>query len=252
MRRNAFGQPVWVKRIMIFIFGAATWPRFNLKYTPVITGAELFAELPETNVLIVSNHQTYFADVIFIQHAIHSSLQGKPNNIFYPGFLLKPKTNIYFVAAEETMKSGLLPRIMTAGGAITVKRTWREAGVDTKRDVDLNDTSKVLTALQSGWVITFPQGTTSPFKPGRKGTAHIIKQTGATVVPVVIDGFRRAFDKKGLKTKKRGVELRMIVKPPLRFAPDESPEKIMDQIMEAIEQREDFLRVSETSPKDQA
>lgn len=238
MRRDVFGQPVWIKRLMIALFGLFSWPRFNLRYTPVINGAEIFPTLPESNVLIVSNHQTYFADVVFIQHAIHAALNGRINNIFYPGFLLNPKTNIYFVAAEETMKSGLLPRIMTAGGAITVKRTWREKGQETKREVDLNDTSKVVTALSSGWVISFPQGTTSPFKPGRKGTAHIIKQTNAIVVPVVIDGFRRAFDKKGLKTKKRGVELRMTIKPPMELDYNASPEEIIDQIMDAIGQKE--------------
>lgn len=234
---------LWVKRTMIRLFGLVSWPRFNLRYTPVVSGAELYPTLPDTNVLIVSNHQTYFADVIFIQHAIHAALNGRPNSIFYPGFLIRPKTNIYFVAAEETMKSGILPRIMMAGGAITVKRTWREKGKDTKRDVDFNDISKVLTALSDGWVISFPQGTTSPYSPGRKGTAHIIKQTKATVVPIVIDGFRRAFDKKGLKTKKRGVELRMTIKPPLNIDYDADPETIINQVMAAIEQDEQQLKV---------
>lgn len=236
MRRNSFGQPVWVKRLMIWIFGLASWPRFNFRYTPVIEGAELFRKLPDRNVLIVSNHQTYFADVVFIQHVIFNALSGRSNSIRYPAFLFTKKTNIYFVAAEETMKSGILPRIMTAGGAVTVKRTWRDAGKDTKREVDLNDTSKVLMALDDGWVISFPQGTTKPFMPGRKGTAHIIKNSGAVVVPVVIDGFRRAFDKKGLKTKKRGTELRLIVKEPMEFDNDASPEEMMNQIMLAIQQ----------------
>jgi 1-acyl-sn-glycerol-3-phosphate acyltransferase len=224
---------------MIGLFGLVSWPRFNLRYKPVITGAEVYKDLPDSGVLIVSNHQTYFADVIFIQHAIHAALNGRPNNIRYPGFLLNPKTNIYFVAAEETMKSGILPRIMSAGGAITVKRTWREKGQDTQRAVDFNDISKVVAALSEGWVISFPQGTTSPYMPGRKGTAHIIKQTRAVVVPIVIDGFRRAFDKRGLKTKKRGVELRMTIKPPLEIDYDAEPAVILDQIMEAIEQKHD-------------
>jgi 1-acyl-sn-glycerol-3-phosphate acyltransferase len=244
MQRNVFGQPVWVKRVMLALFGLLSWPRFNLRYTPVISGAENYTALPDANVLIVSNHQTYFADVIFIQHAIHSAMCGRVNNIRFPGFLVKPKLNIYFVAAEETMKSGLLPRIMAAGGAITVKRTWRAKGADTQRAVDLNDVSKVLSALGEGWVISFPQGTTSPFMPGRKGTAHIIKQSKAVVVPVVIDGFRRAFDKKGLKTKKRGVTLKMTIKPPLNIDYEADAEIIIDQVMEAIEQKEEFLTVN--------
>lgn len=229
---------------MIALFGLLSWPRFNLRYNAEITGAEIYPQLPEQGVLIVSNHQTYFADVIFIQHAIHAALNGRPNSIYYPGFLINPKINMYFVAAEETMKSGILPRIMAAGGAITVKRTWREKGQDTQRAVDFNDISKVTTALSEGWVISFPQGTTSPFKPGRKGTAHIVKHTKAVVIPIVIDGFRRAFDKKGLKTKKRGVCLRMTIKPPLNIDYEADAETIIDQIMEAIEQREGITTVA--------
>ncbi|MCB0473201.1 MAG: 1-acyl-sn-glycerol-3-phosphate acyltransferase, partial [Flavobacteriaceae bacterium] len=56
-------------------------------------------------------------------------------------------------------------------------------------------------ALDDGWVITFPQGTTTPFKPIRRGTAFIIKEYQPIVIPVVIDGFRRSFDKKGLQVK---------------------------------------------------
>ena len=39
----------------------------------------------------------------------------------------------------------------------------------------MSDISNINKALNDGWVITFPQGTTTPFKPIRKGTAHIIK-----------------------------------------------------------------------------
>ena len=44
---------------------------------------------------------------------------------------------------------------------------------------------------------TFPQGTTTPFKPIRK-VLHIIKTFKPTVVPIVIDGLE-SFDKKGLR-----------------------------------------------------
>ncbi|MCH2200135.1 MAG: 1-acyl-sn-glycerol-3-phosphate acyltransferase [Flavobacteriales bacterium] len=243
MKRNAFGQPLWVKRSLIRIFGAASWPRFNWKYEAEIEGAEVFQEVRDKNVLIVSNHQTYFADVTFMFHVIQSAIAGKPNNIHFPGFLLAKKTNIYFVAAEETMSKGFLPKLMRAGGAITVKRTWRKDGENTKREVDPKDPEKVVTALNDGWVISFPQGTTTPFVQGRKGTAHLIKQTEAVVVPVVIDGFRRAFDKKGLVKKKKGTTLRMQVKEPLKINFDAPVDDILHQIMDAIEQTEDFLMV---------
>ena len=78
------------------------------------------------------------------------------------------------------MKKGLLPRILAYAGAITVERTWRANGRDldekNQKEVNYNDTENIKIALDDGWVITFPQGTTKSFKPVRKGTAHIIKQ----------------------------------------------------------------------------
>src|SRR5207302_4212265 len=62
------------------------------------------------------------------------------------------------------------------------------------------------------WVITFPQGTTKPFAPGRRGTAYIIKHCKPIVIPVVIQGFWRAFNKKGLKFKKKGTLLSVTFK----------------------------------------
>ena len=59
------------------------------------------------------------------------------------------------------------------------------------------------------------QGTTKAFNPIRKGTAHIIKRFKPVVVPIVIDGFRRSFDKKGLYIKKKGILQSMVIKTPL-------------------------------------
>ena len=125
--------------------------------------------------------------------------------------------DFYFVAAEETMKSGLLPKILAYAGAITIKRTWREAGKSIKRPVDQADTEKIKIALANGWVVNFPQGTTKAFAEGRKGTAHIIKNYKPIVVPITIDGFRRAFDKKGLFIKKKNTALQMQVHQPLKI-----------------------------------
>jgi 1-acyl-sn-glycerol-3-phosphate acyltransferase len=85
-------------------------------------------------------------------------------------------------------------------------------------------------------VITFPQGTTKPFAPGRKGTALIIKQNKPIVIPVVIGGFWRAFNKKGLKFKKKGTILSIRFKEPLKIDYDLSSEMILAQVMDAIEQ----------------
>ena len=110
-----------------------------------------------------------------------------------------------------------------------------------RRGLDPSDTRKITRALETNWIITFPQGTTKPFAPGRKGTAHIIKQCKPIVVPVVINGFWRAFNKKGLKFKKRGSLLTVNFKAPLVIDYEAPAETILEQIMDAIEQSKKFM-----------
>uniref|UniRef100_UPI00333F0A98 lysophospholipid acyltransferase family protein n=1 Tax=Flavobacterium sp. TaxID=239 RepID=UPI00333F0A98 len=205
---------------------------------------DIIRNLPDRNVLFISNHQTYFADVTAMFHVFNAALKGRENNIKNVFYLWQPKLNIYYVAAKETMQEGLLPRILAYVGAITVERTWRAEGKDVQRDVNPNDTENIKIALEDGWVITFPQGTTRSFKPVRKGTAHIIKQHKPIVVPIVIDGFRRSFDRKGLFVKKKGILQSMEIKPPLDIDyENDSIEKIVEQIEYAIEQHASFLKV---------
>jgi len=231
------------KRIIIFLFGLISWPRFKWSFNTHISGAENLKNLPRKGVLFVGNHQTYFAETALMYHVIIASKWRRYNKL--PAFymMMFPKINIFFVAAMETMKSGLLPRLFKLAGGILVKRTWREKGTDVKRKVDLNDTSKIGDALQRGWVINFPQGTTKPFVKGRKGVAHIIKQYHPIVVPIVVDGFRRSFDKKGILFKKKGTDLYLTVKPPIIIDYEGDVELVLKDVMYEIEQSEEFDQV---------
>jgi len=108
----------------------------------------------------------------------------------------------------------------------------------------MSDISDIGKALDDGWVITFPQGTTKPWKPIRKGTAFIIKKYKPIVIPIVIDGFRRSFDKKGIRIKKRNILQSMVIKEPLDIDYDnEKVESIIEKIEYAIEQHPSFLKV---------
>lgn len=243
-KRNPFGHILFIKKWLIRVFGAMTHRRYRGFNELQIDGSEIIKDLPPTNVLFISNHQTYFADVVAMFHVFNASLSGRVDNIKNIGYLWQPKLNIYYVAAKETMEEGLLPRILSYVGAITVERTWRAKGKDVQRDVNPNDTENIRIALEDGWVITFPQGTTKSFKPVRKGTAHIIKQHRPIVVPIVIDGFRRSFDKKGLRMKKKGILQSFIIKPPLEIDYDnDTVDQIVEKIEYAIEQHPSFLKV---------
>lgn len=227
-----------------FIYGLVglfTYPGLALFNKVEIEGTENLKNLPHKNVLFVSNHQTYFGDVIAFVHIFCAVKWGKFNKLGIPYYLLNPFTNVFFVAAEETMNNNWLSRLFKLGGALTVKRTWRSEGADVSRARDVVDTQKIDKALSKSWVITFPQGTTKPFAPGRKGTAHIIKNNKPIVIPVVINGFWRAFTKKGLTFKKVGTPLTVRFKPPLVIDYTSSVEIILDQVMDAIEQSKAFM-----------
>lgn len=244
LNKNPFGHILFLKKWLIRIFGVLTHRRYRGFNQLKIEGSEIIKDLPDANVLFVSNHQTYFADVVAMAHVFNASLSGRVDSIKNVGYLWQPKLNMYFVAAKETMHAGLLPRIMAYAGAITVERTWRQKGKEVHREVNLEDTKKIGIALNDGWVITFPQGTTKPFKPIRKGTAHIIKQYKPVVIPIVIDGFRRSFDKKGLRIKKKGILQTFQIKEPLEIDyENETVEEIVEKLEYAIEQHPSFLKV---------
>ncbi|WGH75742.1 lysophospholipid acyltransferase family protein [Tenacibaculum tangerinum] len=243
-KRNPFGHILFIKRFLIQILGVISHGRYRKFNDLHIEGMDILRSLPDQKVLFISNHQTYFADVAAMFHVFNAALKGREDNIRNIGYLWKPKLNIYYIAAGETMRSGLLPKIFAYVGSISVERTWRSAGKDINRQVKMSDISNIGKALDDGWVITFPQGTTTPFKPIRRGTAHIIKTFKPIVVPIVIDGFRRSFDKKGLMIKKRNVLQSMVIKEPLEIDyENEDVASIVEKIEFAIEQHPSFLKV---------
>ena len=239
---NLIKESGFIKGLVYAFIGLFSYPGLNIINRLRVKGMENLHQLPKRNVLFVSNHQTYFADVICFLHIFCAMKWGKKRGLGIPYYLLWPFTKVKYVAAEETMKSNWMSRLFSLGGAITVRRTWNSESRLNRKGLDPGDTRKISRALERNWVITFPQGTTTPFAPGRKGTAFIIKQYRPVVVPVVIDGFSRAFNKKGLKLKKKGTRLSVTFKEPLTLNYDDNVEKILVEVMEAIEQDHSFKR----------
>ena len=230
-----------VRKLVYFFVGLFSYPGIAIINKLRIKGTEHLEHLPRKKVLFVSNHQTYFADVITFLHIFCAVKWGKKNRLGIPYYLLNPFTRVNYVAAEETMKGSFISRLFLLAGGLTVKRTWRTEGKEVRRGLDPSDTRKITRSLENNWVITFPQGTTKPFAPGRKGTAVIIKQIKPIVIPVVISGFWRAFNKKGLKFKKKGSILSVTFKPPLDIDYDAPAEEILAQVMDAIEQSKKYM-----------
>ena len=138
----------------------------------------------------------------------------------------------------------MLTKIFSYAGCVSIQRTWREAGKDINRKVSYKDISNIGDALNEGWVITFPQGTTTPFAKGRRGTSHIIKKFQPVVIPIVIDGFGKTFYKKKFKLRKKGTTLNVKFKAPLSIDYQANSDSILEQLMIAIEQSSDFQNKS--------
>ncbi len=232
--KDIFGNVLILKKWLIRILGFLSYNRFA---QIDIEGTEIISLLPKKNVLFVANHQTYFADATAMIHIFNASLNGNINSIKNKSYLWRPKLNIYFIAAKETMNSGLIPKILSYTGSISVERTWREKGKQIKRNINTLDVQNINRALQEGWLITFPQGTTKPGAPVRKGTAYMIKASQPIVVPVLIEGFDKAFDKTGLKIKQKGVKKKIKIKDVINIDyTSDSVEDIVRKISVAIEQ----------------
>jgi 1-acyl-sn-glycerol-3-phosphate acyltransferase len=230
-----------IRKLVYFVVGMASYPGLMWVNKLKISGTEHLKKLPKQKVLFVSNHQTYFADVITFLHIFSAIKWGKENRLGLPYYLLNPFTRVNYVAAEETMKGSFISRLFLLAGGITVRRTWNKDHKVERKGLDASDTRKIFSALENNWVITFPQGTTKPFAPGRKGTALIIKQVKPIVVPVVINGFWQAFNKTGLKFKKKGSLLTVKFKEPLQINYDAPAEEILNQIMDSIEQSKEYM-----------
>ncbi len=233
--RDPFGNWLILKRFIILVAGLPTYWRLAVANQLKVEGAEYLEKLPNQNVYFISNHQTYFADVIAFYHIFCSVKWGFRNRVL-PVALFAPRARTFYVAASETMKEGFIPKIFSLAGAILVERSWRAKGENVKRTLDTSAGDNVAKGLKFGWVVSFPQGTTSPYAPIRKGTAHIIKDNNPIVVPVVIDGFRRAFNKSGLNYKKRNTEIKVKFKEPIYFSPDATVEEITEVVKNIIEQ----------------
>ena len=171
----------WIRHGLILSFGVGfTLPYFRLVNHVRVEGDDLLERLPRTGVVFLSNHQTYFMeaiaffDILYVKH----------------GYDLEDPY-LRFSAAEETMKKNLLTVLFTKAGGVTFRRSFREGGKEVSRPVDLEGVARVEEAIEKGWLLHFPSGTTQPGAPLRKGIAQILHRTKAIAVPVRVDGFRK-------------------------------------------------------------
>jgi len=181
----------WVRRGLLAGFGVGfTVPYLSILNDVHVEGDEILPELPRRNVVFLANHQTYFMEALAFFDLVYVRYQ----------FPLEDPI-LRFSAAEETMKKNLLTGLMTLAGGVTFKRSFRAGGVDVQRPVDLDGIERVQQAIQEGWLLHFPAGTTRKGAPLRAGVARLLHQTRAVAVPVRVDGFRQVLLHKQLPGK---------------------------------------------------
>ena len=66
-----------LRSLVYAIVGIVSYPGLMILNKLKISGTEHISKLPEQNVLFVSNHQTYFADVITFLHIFCAVKWGK-------------------------------------------------------------------------------------------------------------------------------------------------------------------------------
>lgn len=170
----------WFRRGLIFAAGRAWTPLyFRLLNTIRAEGTDVLLSLPRKGVIFLSNHQTYFTEAIAFYDLVYVRL-GLP----YENPLLR------FSAAEETMKANLVTEVLTKAGGVTFRRSFRAAGQDVNRPVDLEGVARLEAAIADGWLLHFPAGTTQRNAPIRPGMAQLLHRTKALAVPVRVDGFK--------------------------------------------------------------
>ena len=83
--------------MLIRFFGLISHNRYRKFNNLAIEGSEILRNLPDSGVLFISNHQTYFADVAAMFHVFNASLKGRSDTIKNVGYIWNPKLNIYFI-----------------------------------------------------------------------------------------------------------------------------------------------------------
>lgn len=169
-----------VRRGMILSIGNLATPvYFRWLNTLKAEGDDLLKTLPRKNVVFLSNHQTYFTEAIAFYdlfYIVHDMPYEDPH--------------LRFSAATETMKKNLLTQILTYAGGVTFRRSFREAGKEVNRPVDLEGVGKIEEAIATGWLLHFPTGTTQKNAPIRPGIAQLLHRTKPIAVPMRVDGFQ--------------------------------------------------------------
>lgn len=213
----------WLRKYVYMGVKALTFLDFKFKTNLQIKGREYVEALPETGVVFVSNHETYYLDVLLMCDLLWTSGDKSFFNI---------RDSIFFIAADETAKQSPLLKFHRASGTIPFRRQWKAGDELVNREADYEGMQKIKAALDEGWLINFPTGTTNPDAKMRDGTAKFLKKENPIVVPVKITGSGAAYGKRGILSK--GFRMPITVE---FFEPFKTENMTEEQIMQVLSEK---------------
>ena len=110
-----------VRAFVYAIVGAVSYPGLVWVNRLKISGTENIKNLPPRTVLFVSNHQTYFADVITFLHIFYSVKWGKKNRLGILLLSIKPVYQCLLCSCRRNDERKLDQPFLYAGGGVDCK-----------------------------------------------------------------------------------------------------------------------------------
>ncbi|HSQ65109.1 MAG TPA: lysophospholipid acyltransferase family protein [Polyangiaceae bacterium] len=165
---------------------------------------------PDTTYLVMSNHQSHY-DVPVLFHVLGGTLR--------------------MVAKVELFRFPVFGRAMLEAGFIPIDRQSREKAMESLREA-----KEHMKAGVNVWIA--PEGTRSPdgrLLPFKKGGFHLALDVGVPILPVTLQGTRRALPR-GESRSRRGAQVRVTLHPPIALASYQTPAGV-DALMTDVRAR---------------
>ncbi len=140
-------------------------------------------------------------------------------------------TNMRMVTKAELFRIPIFGRALRASGFVEIDRSRRERAV-----ASLGDARSLLDAKTSVWIA--PEGTRSPtgeMLPFKKGGFHLAQDTGASILPIAIDGTHRILSRNAVRSQ-QNVAVNVTIMPPIDPLAFESTSEGRSLLMAAVRQ----------------
>lgn len=209
LKYNFFGKQGKLEEQKILLYNVTSkWAKSMIRLTGSTVEVIGVENIPEKNVLFISNHQSNFDIPLII------------------GYLPKLKG---FIAKVELEKIPIISGWMKRLGCIFLDRNNKRKSVLAFKDG--------IEKLKNGeTLVIFPEGTRSKGKEMgefKKGSLQLALKSGVQIVPITINGSYKLLEE---KNRIRKGHIKLIVHPPIStdFLTNEDKEELNDKIFNII------------------